>query len=1016
MPHTIWVMTSPALKPAAPATDRFESSDFSWLSPDGGGDKLASSQVAPIVALARNNATVSKANFRDMTALFSLPALNTNQGKLLDASLDSGDVLVMPWWSLSGLQKGVDTPAVVQYRPSVPALDDEGRERKYEFVSRHEKGGVGNDNILGVHPSTPASWLTDPGRELLIAEGQLKADAALTGALLDAGVAFDDLLVEEGEDCESARIRLSAIMAGTKIPCIVEIGGCWNWRGARADFGHLKLKRRIVLIGMDGDVGSNLSVWRATNGLWDFLATRGAEVQLLAPVAKRGGEMVALGIDDYLAADGNWADLMMLKAAGLPPEPAPVTLYKIGDKRCSDDMTQILEFQEMKSGGVVAGKAWVASGLNLAGRIVCLSTTRRPTREEVASGRHNPMLDSAEGLEIEAEVELEIGWRDDADQIQRATITGPTTLLSNPPHAWDRLGVKVPMKLLQHPSWPPAEKDGRTFLECVKAFRTQDVVSKACWGRDGWLPVPETSVPAFVVGGHVLCDPDQESRLHSRVTAATLPGFEDFGMGSQDRRKFADPDYQHDLARDLRTMIDGYLRAGVWSKPGVAPLLVAAALRPVIPIPTRITMYLAGRPGGGKSWSAAALMSFWAARPGSWMANRLPGSASDSIAAAEYNRSQAVIWVSDDLSPSASARRASAEAEAIETLIRAQFNSKGRARMNMNGTPRPPRDPHGMYVVTAEHKVPTKSILQRILLLSFNRGALGPQPDIDHLTELYTLDTVAARCTQGLVRYVREHKARQEGGWPGFVEACEQRIEHATQRAMLRWETEGTDQGLKMRSATMLGDLFVVLDLLAELCEELGLEDDYIDVFGTQTKLACAEAVQDAYREQEDNATSRSLLSAISDVLSSGAAHITNAVDPSAPPHKDPSISAALGWRSRGAGELSPGGNSIGLLLTDPKTDVEYVLLNPKNAFSIAQRQFASELGGAGLTQAAAWQLFYDDDLAYSGVPRQVVGGRIRCASQVRIGAGQRASGVPVALDDLLQGSPAEFGDREMAA
>lgn len=985
----------------------FAPRDYHWLTEGGGGAaKLASSQVAPLVALARNHTSVTTDNLREATLRFSLPPTTSKQGQLMKESLQHGDLLVMPWWGVAARAAEPEslTPSVVQYRPSVPAVDHEGRERKYEFVAR----GGASDNVIGVHPATPTSWFTQVDRQVLIAEGQLKADSALTGALLAAGVDFDDLLVDPDRSFGDARDALEAVLAETdpaRVPLIVEIAGAWNWRSAIEDFNALKLKRRHVWIGMDGDVGEKIEVHRAAKALWDRLEKKQANVGLLAPIADRGGEKVPVGIDDYLALDGDWDQLMQLRLAGLPPAPAGQQFYNIGDVRCSDDMTHLEIYQESRTGGL---PEWRPLGVNIAGRIVSVSTTRVPTRDEVRSGKYNPYIDHSDSLEVRREVELEMGWMDEGGNKLTARVSGPVSILGVHPSQWSRQkDVVLPTALLTHPQWPPTMKLGDQFLSAVKQYRRPDVVQKACWARNGWLPVPESTIPAFVVGNHIQCDPEQEPRLHSRVNSTTLPSFDDFGMGEKDPRHFSDPDYQEALAADIREVIDIYFKSQVWTRKGVAQILVAAGLRPAIPVPTNVALYMTGRPGSGKSFSAAIPMAFFARRPASWSNDRLPGSAKDSLPAAESARSQSVIWVSDDLSPGANAQKNKTQTDSIEELIRAQHNGHGRNMMNATGgDPRPPRDPYGMYIVTAEHKVATKSILQRVILLPFPKGALGKQEDIDKMTASYMRDTLAARVTQGLVKFIREHLAPQEG-WPNLYQRIETLIEESKQRAMARWHREGADRGLLARCSTMLAQLLVVYDLLRELCAVLGMEHEGERYFGDTTVDECGDVVLESYLDQEETSTSKALLEAIRDVLASGKAYLANALDPSTPPHPDPVISASLGWHASASGELVTRGPQIGWLLVNTKDEEPYVLLNSKNAFTEAQRHFGSELGGFGLTRTAAWQMFYEDNLHHPGISRYKQHGKLLACSQVRIAkAGNRYSGVAVELDRLLGNLP----------
>ncbi len=170
--------------------------------------------MAPLVAVSRGHESLTYTDTAGTAAICKRLGIDKRrqQGRRFAEELYSGDIMVMPWFlpDLVARSQSADGHLAVtsmQYRPTRPAVDEEGRERKYEFVS-------GDETILGAHPATPGAWFADPDVPLLIAEGQLKADSAMTGSLLDAGVPPDALRLIDGETVESARERLLNLVSG----------------------------------------------------------------------------------------------------------------------------------------------------------------------------------------------------------------------------------------------------------------------------------------------------------------------------------------------------------------------------------------------------------------------------------------------------------------------------------------------------------------------------------------------------------------------------------------------------------------------------------------------------------------------------------------------------------------------------------------------------------------------------------------------------------------------------------
>jgi hypothetical protein len=172
--------------------------------------------------------------------------------------------LVIPIFDVLGQRAGG------QLRPDEPRMIA-GRPAKYETRS-------GQRMLLDVPPRV-RSRLGDPSVPLVVTEGPLKADAAVS-----AGLACIALL------------------------------GVWNWRGANKhagtvmlpDWENVALNGRRVVIAFDSDAMLKENVHEAMRRLAGALGRRGAEVgYVYLPPTAIGEKM---GLDDWLAITGNGAE------------------------------------------------------------------------------------------------------------------------------------------------------------------------------------------------------------------------------------------------------------------------------------------------------------------------------------------------------------------------------------------------------------------------------------------------------------------------------------------------------------------------------------------------------------------------------------------------------------------------------------------------------------------------------------------------------------------------------------
>jgi hypothetical protein len=223
---------------------------------------------------------------------------------------------------------------------------------------------------------------------VMIAEGLLKGDSALTSYLHKHGASWDVL-----KDCsEGASGRLTALLKN--IPAaervlIISIAGINNTSQNPVDWRSIKMRDREVWIAFDADLDSNIHVWRAAAKLWEELESREKvdRVRMLSPKVAAGSSIEKAGIDDFLAKIGGWDDLLMHMTTGLPQAPIVNAEEVPGAWRISKNGQFAEECVPIKGGpnGEITGYHW-ARVLGLGGRLSVTEQRRQPTDSEMRTG------------------------------------------------------------------------------------------------------------------------------------------------------------------------------------------------------------------------------------------------------------------------------------------------------------------------------------------------------------------------------------------------------------------------------------------------------------------------------------------------------------------------------------------------------------------------------------------------------------------------------------------------------
>lgn len=1009
---------APPSTPAAPKAARRTPPAFPWTAQDyqgivrgSGAAKLASSAVAPLVAAARGYHSITEATSKDFAKSNDIAPRNKAGQSFFSRFKDGADMLVLPWFRLDEMastseELGKSRASIPQLRPSNPRIDESGRAVKYQLLT-------GAKSVLDAHPAATRKWSTSAPRTL-IAEGMLKGDSALTALLRTF---FDDELLQKSArdtDVIYARRRLSALLE--KIPqgdrvAITSIVGVGNWR-SNSEWWAMELAGKPVLIAFDGDVENNYNVWSMAADMFKFLSeTKRAEPALIVmsahqPAAKALKDDPKLGLDDYFAKHGTWADLEHMIQPDLPERPSRADHAEIGDWRISPDGTSAQEYVEVAdtSGSVDKGRGRWLERLNYGGRVVGVETYRAPTVDELEG---QPFGAGTKGLPVQSNVTFEIAWNSENEEPQTAEVVGPAVLLHHNPVDWPRHGAFIPDDVLLINNWPP--KGQTKWLNAVKSHRTDETQRSTVWSTMGWVPVPGAQSQAFIAGRDVIAaSKDHPEQTRAGVLGGVLTNAERFGLHDvYTAPGLKDPTGKFNLADDIREIIATYVTDTPWLDPKIAVTMLAIALRPAVPVPTSVASYFVGAPQKGKSWSARHCMSFWQRKPGVWK-DTLPGSANDTFATTESAVARTPIWVVDDLAPSADRRTAEMQEAKIGDLIRAVHNKLGKRRMNRDMTERGVPTPMALTIITAENQSTVQSIRERVVTLEFRGLRMEQMMRADMLANK---STAASRITAATIRmFINDG---EEQGWQHVVEMLRNEQETGVENARKVLQNYGVGSNDTSRPAGMAADLALGLYGLGALMRRVGL-DEVANSIGwgspEQWMHMLTEQIALGHRNKADVSPGRVLVDCIRGLLASGAAHIVNVDNPSAPPltgENSTAANALMGWRTDSEGNMHPRGITIGWSTQITKrgtdeapSDVIFVLYD--DAFNLAQQKYPKRIP-FGATAGSSWQNFWDLGLAHDHYKDDGNNGPTR---QFRIkGTPVRPRGVPMSIPTLFTGA-----------
>jgi hypothetical protein len=964
--------------PASPEFSQWSPDQYLPMVTDSGAEKLSMSRVAPLVAAGRGYKTISgdPRPFCEEAGLDLRAKTGLQIKKILTAS---PDVMVMPWYlpaDVSYASQHGTAPNVAsrQLRPN-PAhllIDENGRANKYVML-------LNNRNVLGVHPSTPYSWLASP-QSFFIAEGMLKADSALSALLAHLGATDAELASQD--PATLTQFMESVPPEGRML--IVAIVGVTAWQ-QNPEWDSFDFREKDVAVAFDGDITANVNVWRQAKKIERKISSKRGLPRFLVLPDPTGAK---LGVDDFFALGKSWTDLTACLEDELPDRPDGDGQFEPGEWSIDEQACETLEWVASPDGPVYSRVVYGFSG-----RWVSSLTRRSATKDEMETG----VLDEKQWILNPTTVEIEVKWKEADGVEQRGLITGSSDMLSEPPERWTKSkGAKVSANISGYPTWPPKPK----WAEAVKSHMRESVDQRAVWDHMGWVPT-KSGQPVFIVGNQVFGDTGE---LTDNADRPADPGVDEEVLHGAGKFGVHMPEGPEEVLDAIEEMLDAYEVA--WTDPRYTALAIAVAMRPVAPLPFRSPIFISGTQGSGKSWTASAIMGFWQAYPGAWRLDELPGGVADTMYATENAVSRVPIWVSDDLAPSASKQQAEAAEAKLSDIIRAVFNGSAKRRMFADGTSRQVLSPRAVFIATAENPLSVTSVMSRVVHIRTSAGFLENIDPVNHLlSKKDTLPTITAFVILQAATAVCKYGWKDENShWKDEFQAAEKRAHEV-------FETNGHAK----RHTKIAADIGIGLTVLENAVEDLRPEFP-VRAAAILDRLAPMKdhvysLVGESYQDQLQLSPGRNLLRALSTVLRSGQAHLITPGEGTVPildtdvcgvPAKV--ANQLLGWQlpADAKFEARPGGTAIGSIVRPHGGGEPYALFDPQSAFDIAKR-FNPGLIPPGMGPSSSWNSMWDDMLASGPWARKKngKGGRLQATVLTRAN-GANLIGVPVPLSRLL--------------
>ena len=1008
-----------------------DNSPFKWNAQDYGATLsdstarfLMQSGIAPLVAAARGYQTLSDATQVDEFAKIHDFRRTTLRYQDL-VKITKVESTVLPWHS--ALAGTGSWPSALQLRPAMRFENEQGLLTEYKIVK-------GSESIIDTHPATPSEWFVSSPK-VLVTQGLVGGDAALTALLHDHG--FGAELGVAPASQPGAVSRLSGLML--RVPqndrlTILNLTGAHAWKGIRS--WELGFTKRELVFALDTDPVSGSVAWTNLEGIWDLASSRGAGVSWIdldlevdspaevsndASVGIRpsaGSKNSSGALSRFFAGGCTSIDLLRLRRFELPIRPA----------RSRDDATDG-EWRVTEDGNAVeqygvheahSGPEW-RTRTRLGGRVSAMETHRTPSNEEYQTGRFEAHVHSGPGNQVNPApsipvasktCRIEVQWLTDDGTEMRVNVTGPSTLLMHPPATWDLHKAEIPGDLLLEPSWPPPE--GMNWLRAVKRNKGIPPRKSVRWVTMGWVPVQGSPVCSFI-SGRTIISPNREDRDHTLagVTDRVLPGASGFTLPPMNQDVMS-PAWIRQVREDLTAVREAFVDSSPWTDGGVGAVVLAAGMRPAVPIDCTTSIWLQGPPGSAKSWTASMMLAFH--QNGlHWTDKHLPASLKDTPTGSEQALAQSNIWVMDDLAPSPDPTANIVEQAKIGDIVRSVYNKSGKRRSSVVLEAREVFVPHALLVVTAENEHTISSVRDRTIIVELGLDALRSDQARDRMVNFRDHNRAPGRLLVASVQAYQYIATRD--GWASMVEGLRgAAVEDAevaevqlpdssmkgqyteiAKQVLSRVKSKGKSNTRHVQMAVDLMLGCAPLQLLAEMVDDAEMTDLLRLDRADSLPARVASFAASSFRRQLETTPGEAFLEAVRNILAAGYAHVLNASETSLPPLPAVNVSGnrALGWQADGKGKLRPLGETIGELKTIKGGPTDAIMLNATNAFRLAQIHHRKTLP-YGMSKSV-YESVWGEELTHPEFSREA--GHIDIKYKVK---GVQHRGVPIHLNEIL--------------
>ncbi|TFD94007.1 hypothetical protein E3T61_03135 [Cryobacterium lactosi] len=996
----------------------------SRLSASGAG--LLATGVAPLVAVARGYQTLATdSEVSEFAKLHSFGARSQLKHRLLLENTKD-EATFIPWYSVGKLIRaqqpaGNSWPDALQLRPSARFENATGVLTEYVMASGYE-------SVLDAHPATPHEWLQQ-SPNLLVAEGTVAGDTALTALLREHGMDAE-LRGVSGSRAEAAQ-RLRDLML--RVPqehqvTILNMVGAHRWNG-KTVWDELELRGREVVLALDTDPASDWGAWTNLEDFRSFLTGRGASVRWVdvASTAHSGAPLTVTdsngehacnaalaegrGLVSFFADSGSSVGLLLGRSGDLPIKPARKRAdAAIGQWKVTEDGNAVELFAVHYPDQIASWRIMTRLG----GRVSAIEVHRIPSDAEARTGIFGASDHPGPHDEMpphDSTCRVEVQWLAVDETVKTASVTGPAALLMRKPKEWDIAKGHIPNELLAEPDWPP---QGMDWLKAVKRNNETPPTRSVRWATMGWVPVEGSSVCSFI-SGRTIISPNSVDRQRTLagVSDLVLPGSSGFSLPPMNEDVMS-PSWIRQVRDDLIAVREAYINNAPWTDANVGAVVLAAGMRPAVPVTCTTSIWLQGPPGSAKSWTASMMLAFHQ-NSQKWTDKSLPGSMKDTPTGSEQALAQSNIWVMDDLAPSPSRQSNDSEQRNIGEIVRSVYNHSAKRRSGVDLKARELFVPHALLVVTSENEHSINSVRDRAIIVEFGADALRSDEARDQMVRFRDHNRAPGRLLVAAVQAYQYLAMRD--GWAPLVESLRGVSYDGGTLGERCSDVSVMDQYLRVardvlsrvkasgksdaRHVEMAVDLMLGLDPLKNLAELVGDTEtaDLLDVSRSDSLPARVAAfAASSFRSQLGATPGLVFLEAVRNILAAGQAHVENASKPNLPPLPEGDVfgNRALGWQPDGKGILRPLGESIGELKKTRGGATDTIMLHATNAFSSAQRHHRKLLP-AGSSARAVLESVWGEKLTHPECEREI--GRVDIKYKVN---GRQRRGVPIQLNQIL--------------